>query len=670
MQKFLEFRNFENKLTNETAFLGEVKERITRNGLFETIKVLKCTGILINQYPGSHKYTKLIQMTNDLLNELYDKNDLKLWSDYQDQAEIINQLFQQCYKEESHSIASSLAREVEIQSFLVVFELCLTSLRSEQPIPIKLDFEFANSNYSSEAISKERMFNYISNNAGTILNFLLHYKKKRLSKIEWDCSIPCEYLIKSAHHFNVYDKVNVLKDLVDYWKYNECKIKSNEQTVNFKPQNTSDYLANDISLKRFETRREKLNIEIEHLNIGKAVINDQIKELPPKNFISDNERAAYYNCQKYFYLNNMDHQILGVQFKEWIRTYSVLDLMANEFINKRVIPFDTSTLNLYKIYPRINQDELTSQLVKYGINKGNVITILDNLTFTSIDTDLFDTPLICLDEKEYTIVPSLVARMDITRVMMCNFLKKKTNMDFKGIGFEKQVIKDLTEENIKCCGLYARGASKKNNLEREYQCDVAFLLDNDLYLCECKAYSQPTTHRGFYELIGKKQDTADNQLKEIADFYIENLDIVRRNLNLPDSWFPRKVKKLMIVTPALGSKEKYNDTYFIDYSAFLTFVHRSKPALFNLQRKVKYEFNFYTVLDGSISSDKMLKFLNSPPQVDMEKKRRRRVTKKIPVGNLVLIKFDFQTKFDDKISLEDKNLKKYLNKFGKTYFKK
>jgi len=667
LETFLEFRNLEDKLANEVVFMEEVKENISKRGLLETIKILKCTGILINQYPGPNKYIKLIQNIDKLFRGFYD-NEIELWNYYKNQAEILNNLFQQCYKEEAYLIASSVTREMEIQAFLSMFELILTSILGEKPVPIEFNFQFANSNYSSEAISKEHMFNYISTSAGTILNFLLHYQKKP-NKIEWDCLISEEQLKMSAHHFIVYDKINILKDIVDYWKFNECKVKTSGQVINIEPKNKNVYLANDISLKRFETRRQKLNIEIEHLSIGKSAIDNKATELPPQKFISRDERATYYNCKMYFYLESMDQQILNVPFKEWIRAYSVLNLIAKDFINKRELNHDDLSLNLYKVCPRIRRTDLISHLVKYGVKPENLNIIIDNLTFKAKETDLFDTPLIYLTEEEYTLVPSLVAKMDITRVMMCNFLKKKSDMGFKGSGFEKQVIKDLTNEKIKCCGLHAKGVSKETNEEREYQCDVAFLLDNDLYLCECKSYSQPTTHRGFYELIDKKQDTAENQFKEITDFYSENMDIVRRNMNFPESWSPRKIYKIIIVTPALGSREKYKDTYFIDYSAFSTFIQRSKPALFDVNDKVRYEFDFYSVFSGPISSEKMLKFLNSPPQVDMERKRRRRITKQIPFGEYTLVKFDFQTKFDDKISLMDKNLIKFLNKFGKTYFK-
>jgi hypothetical protein len=127
---------------------------------------------------------------------------------------------------------------------------------------------------------------------------------------------------------------------------------------------------------------------------------------------------------------------------------------------------------------------------------------------------------------------------------------------------------------------------------------------------------------------------------------------------------------MLIVTPPAGSADKIENTYVIDYSAFSKFINRDKPGIIAVTKKVKYEFNIFPELKGEITSDKLIKFLKNPIQVKLEKSRRRRTNKEIPYGKYNLRLFDYETKFDDKISLEDENLEKYLKKLGKTYFKK
>jgi hypothetical protein len=664
---YLNYRTLENNLENQDKFIEILSTMLLEKGVTETTIILKSTGVLINPYPGKHKYRNLIKKIDNAFQK-FSQEDIKLWTLYKNQSEIFNSLFQICYQEESYLTAVCLFRNIEIQTFLAVLEISLTTLKHDTPMPIKLNFEFAFTNYDSVAMAKERMFNYIANIAGSILNYLVYHKKPQIWNTDIDSHeiITNENLINSSHHFSAYDKINVLNDMVDYWRYNDCTMNQKNKTINFEPKLKEVYLANDISLKRFETRREKLNIELEYLDFSKHVINHRTNQLPPKQFVSKDEIATYYNCKQYFYLETLDQVILDVPFKEWIRAYSVLKIISNDFIKQRDF---SQELKLSTVCLLLNKQQIESHFYEFGISIGNMQKIIDRLTYGSKDTDLFDTPIINFKENEYIIMPSLAINTDIARVLMCNFLKKKSNMDFKGTGFENQVLKELSEKGIKCSGLYAKGKLVGDSEERPFQCDVAFILNEDLYLCECKSFSQPTTHRGFYNLIGKKQDTTNDQFKKIADFYKLNIDIVRAKLNLPHSWNPRKIYKFILVSTPLGSREKIGDTFVIDYSAFSTFLQRNKPSIVDIEGKTRYEFNFYSILNGDISSEKMLKLFKNPPQVDMEKKRRRRIFKQTPFGDYTLVAFDFQTRFDDKISLKDKNLNKYLNKFSKTYFK-
>ncbi|WP_213523597.1 hypothetical protein [Paenibacillus sp. J31TS4] len=240
-------------------------------------------------------------------------------------------------------------------------------------------------------------------------------------------------------------------------------------------------------------------------------------------------------------------------------------------------------------------------------------------------------------------------------------------MDFKGPRFEDRIISDLKERNIVVGSLFASGSINKGS-ERDFQCDLAFILGNELFLCELKAFSQPTTHRGFYELLGKKEE-ATLQLQSISKFYSENLNLVRSQLGVLDSWSPRKIYKLLIVTTPVGVSRKVNDTFIIDYSAFSMFITRTKPGLTAISKRLHIEFNVFPEFNGEITTEKFIKFLKKPVQVEFEKKRRKQISKGIKYGNFNVKIFDYTTKFDDKISQDDENAKKLILKIGRNVFK-
>ncbi|WP_163853083.1 hypothetical protein [Paenibacillus elgii] len=671
MEKFIEFRNFETLLNNRAEFvkmISNICDGDDFKNLKKTIKVLKSVGFLINPYPGNHKYEKLVNDVEKVITSFPDKQVKKDWDELREQANVINSLFQECYESQEYIDAEKIPREIELESFLITLEIMLTTLKNEeQPLSINLNFEHAFLKHDSVPMSVRKMFDYFSNISGSILNYLMFYKKTK-NPLELDLVIDEAVILNSIKHFTAYDKINLLKDFVDYWKYHDCKIIKRDKYIAFEPKGKAAFLGNDISLERFESRRQQINIELEHIDFDAFLTIDDTVKLPPEGFLNKDEIITYHSFQEYFYLNNLNQKVLEVPIREWIRAFTILKELGRRFIEKRQII--KGNLHLSSVCLHISDEELKNKLISSGINQNNIVKIINNLTFSKSDSDLFDTPLIRVGNNGgFILVPSLISSMDSTRVLMCNFLKRDSNMDFKGYGFEQRVIEDLQEMGISAGGLNAKGFSDEGT-ERTFQCDVAFVIEKSLFLCECKAFSQPTTHRGFYELIEKKEKAVNIQLKAISKFYENNLQVVRTKLQLPSTWVPDRIVNILIVTPPVGSAEKIENTYIIDYSAFSKFINRDKPGIIAITKKVKYEFNIFPELKGEITTEKLIKFLKKPIQVQLERSRRRRINKEIPYGKYNLRLFDYETKFDDKISLEDENLEKYLKKLGKTYFKR
>jgi hypothetical protein len=664
MAKFTEFRNYETKLGDGMEFLEMINKSYTLNGAEKTLKILKSTGLLVNQYPGHHKYEKLVKDLEELILSWQDPNSMKIWREIKSQAEVFNSLFQECYSSDDYVSLEGLPRDVEVEVFLAGIEIALSSLKSEKTFLSRdINFMHAFSKHDSVAMEKSKMFNYLSGMAGPILSYLLYYKKPKV-QIQPHLALNEVDIIKSMGHFTSYDKVQVLRDVVDYWRYNDYDVKTKNKTIYLKPKNKISYLSDEISISRFETRREKLNLEIaqHHQDDNFYSFND-LTSLPPEHFINKDELVTFHSIQEYFFLSDMKHLVLGVPLNEWIRAYSVLKLICNKHLENRSLDGPITVQGLCLV---ITEEEIRKQFINHCINVENVSTIISKLNFTLGETDLFDTPLIKTGGSQFIIVPSIVALMDITRVLMCNFLKNEANLEFKGLGFEEKIINDLREQNINSGSLKAEGSINEGP-ERTFQCDLAFIIDKDLFFCEIKSFSQPTTHRGFYELLGKKEE-ATVQLRSISEFYGKNMDIVRTQLGIFESWTPKKIYNLLIVTTPVGVGEKINRTFIIDYSGFVTFIKRMKPGITVLSKGVHFEFNVFPEFNEEITTEKLIKFLKKPMQVEYEKVRRKSIVKQINYGGFDVRMFDYITKFDDKISQEDENAKKYLLKVGRNIF--
>lgn len=65
----------------------------------------------------------------------------------------------------------------------------------------------------------------------------------------------------------------------------------------------------------------------------------------------------------------------------------------------------------------------------------------------------------------------------------------ESNLDFKGSSFENRTKAGCDINKIRNSRLY------KKTDETEYECDVAFVIENDIFFVECKAHVQPYTTR-------------------------------------------------------------------------------------------------------------------------------------------------------------------------------
>lgn len=646
INKFLEFRDLESLAKKENEYIKKLEEKFenmskeNNHSLEDIIKIVKNTGILIHPYPGESNYEKLIKKIDNFFYEKKNEKLTSFWNNYKFEASIINNLFQEIYESVEYKTTLEIPSKIEVQTYLACLEIILSQINNINCYPISIEFEHASKSFDSDEARNRDMFDYISIISGKILNYLLWYKQNNIS-INTNIKLEKKYLLLASNHFSSYDKINLLNDVSDYWKYYDYKIKQKyeDSEISFTPRK-AEYLKNTISTSRFESRRHLINIQVEHLKIDKKIINRHNPKLPHKEFINRDEFISYHTFVEYFYINNIEMKILNVPANQWIRSLSILKKKANEFLETRKIKEDS---HLYDICLYFDRKNLVADFLKYGIENENIDTIFKNLIFNSRNNDLFDAPLIQIDQNSFLIVPSILANIDTTRVLMCMFLEKKTDMNFKGIGFENKIIKELKSQNIIASSLNSKRKNKSGE-DRIYQCDVAFLIDNDLFICECKAYSQPVTHRNYYELIDKKEDTITVQLKQIFDYYKNNLDIVKSQLKLPTDYKFNKIHSLLITTVPLGKSEKINSTFIIDHSAFSNFIRREDPTIPILSQNKGCKLDLFSLYKGEITKEKFLKFLKSPLPIELEKKRRREISKSIPLEKSNLSIFDYAIK--------------------------
>jgi len=203
------------------------------------------------------------------------------------------------------------------------------------------------------------------------------------------------------------------------------------------------------------------------------------------------------------------------------------------------------------------------------------------------------------------------------------------------------------------------------SISGEYQCDVIFLIDRDLFICECKSWGVPRTIRGFYNQLSKYYD-AKIQLDRIVNKYLEKGDWIKKKFNFRGDF--RNITKIVITSNAIGCRNIIDDTYFIDFSALSRFIKREKPSIEYRHESTRYIYKMpkWNEYEGSITYNKIIRFLNNPTPVALDCKNTVKSIRTMPI-NEISIKYEaYENKLSHFVDC-NKDITEYLKSIEQLY---
>lgn len=162
----------------------------------------------------------------------------------------------------------------------------------------------------------------------------------------------------------------------------------------------------------------------------------------------------------------------GLTLAEWVRGYSVLQDVADKALQLR----DPNRLTI-----RFSNAELVELLQRLGLQGGKAQVFIEHATYRKASRDLFDQPLIKLQDGGYLLLAISAATSSIPNIILSTLGMLEVNLDGRGKRFEKSMIALLGKHGIK---------AKNIICDREgetYDYDVAFVWGDYLFLFECKS---------------------------------------------------------------------------------------------------------------------------------------------------------------------------------------
>jgi hypothetical protein len=277
--------------------------------------------------------------------------------------------------------------------------------------------------------------------------------------------------------------------------------------------------------------------------------------LPPKQLVSETELAFLFVLDRHFYFDprNDQTEFGGLRVLEWLRGYEVLRACYTT-------EPDGELLSLVELDPV----ELFQTLERAGLSSEKSMKFIDRVTFRPGRRDFYDAPILRSIDGRIFFFAALYQGIDIPRIIASQIGSQKMNVEKKGASFEKAIL-GLFEE----AGICARSFKFKIG-QIEYQCDVAVLWDDVLFILECKNYGLPDNDPSDRRFFWDKEMEAVRQVERIAEDLVTNPEILRTQFGPDASW--TKVCRVVLNALPLSIRPTGNGTYIYDGSALHRFL--------------------------------------------------------------------------------------------------
>ena len=308
----------------------------------------------------------------------------------------------------------------------------------------------------------------------------------------------------------------------------------------------------------------------------------------------------------------------------WIKSYAALIRYAKRvnFINFFRAFFLVRALLSKWLLVR-SRDEWLERFTQVGIPAECANKIFDSLTYNKKSSDLYDFPLV-RTKNEYMIVPALLNVAHPGKLLKSRFRQNDFNISQKGKLFEKEIINMLKQHDVPVVQVH-----RKYN-GNDYECDIVFLLDDTLFLCECKDNGD----KYLYDYVAKFYENDVAQMERICKFFEAHTEIIHEEfekIGCSNIRF-KKVQKLLIYNTVFHSILKVKDINIVDYERFVAVFRRG-----NLDKRICDLYGGpLDCLFGRITSEKLMRYFKSELLVCNYDKIIKLKTGELPFGTLTI----------------------------------
>lgn len=566
---------------------------------------------LINQFPNANK--KIINFRNFFKKLLLDRN---IKNDLFNNIEIIEELYSSVLKDKSKlklkdiDLIQSLLKFSKEKQEIIASEL--ENLMVKDAVLNDLNLNY--SNYDREIESLCKLINY---NLQSI-----SYTSPNLINNNNEIVLPSIVLNEEQSFMDDLQIFEHLKntgmwDIVQNLDYNFRFFSSPSQSILDEEKEIYSF---DMNYYRYAL------ISIQRINlINSSIIYEQFSKLGKSfNKISNHDkeimllRDIFY---RFYFIDILEDntQYKGLTIREWILGFLSLRELSDKYGFRGV---SIETIKKCFLKNGINFDRKADSLINY-------------LTYKKERrSDLYDNPLIRIDDGTLLIFPLTIKNSNIEKILSSIFSKFDLHILDKGKRFENEVFNDLKKlEEYLPIKVSDTKFSVKTDKKEQYQFDAIMEWGDYVFIIECKNRSIPTTD--YISL---------NQFDEKLIEYIKQVDRLeyglfknpkKHGINLVN----KKILKIVLNSLPFSLDYPINNIYFTDYSCFSRFFSSKEICLERMseQNQVEVEKVVQTLWSGNEPTpEDFIKYLTAPPQVTYIKSKIKSYMSTHKIGDYLI----------------------------------
>ncbi|KAB7661717.1 hypothetical protein [Plesiomonas shigelloides] len=293
---------------------------------------------------------------------------------------------------------------------------------------------------------------------------------------------------------------------------------------------------------------------------------DDLGMLEKHEFLDENEVLTCSNINNVFCTNILEDKTEYNQLtlSEWIRSYSILCHIAEE-VNAGNIP---SILDVSLILDK---------LIRAGVKKEKAEIFIELASFGKSSKDLYDCPLIKMHSGHYLLAYYGLVSADVSNLILSRFSSLEVEVSSKGYKFEDSVNEIVSKHLSKSKSFkFKRGGE-------EYEYDSVFILDDKIFILECKNRSLSWSNPVKIFRSKKYLSKTAQQVMRLKNALLEHPEVVHEHFDV-------NVKEYEIIPIILNCmpfswKGKFEGVYISDLSSLSRFSKSSKINMVIVNRE-------------------------------------------------------------------------------------